>query len=627
VVVVVVAVAIALVGSVVVAVPGGAAGDGTDGPAALAEIDDLWAIAETDAGGVEVVRGDEALDAVADDEVVTAEPDQVVRSLGTNDPLRPGQWALDKTSFEPAWAATRGGGVKVAVIDSGVRGNHEDLAGAVLPGIDYIDGGDGRIDPAGHGTAVAGVIAAQINNGRGIAGAAPDVRILPIRVLDANGSGNASNVAAGVIWAVDHGARVINLSLGGGPSAGIQAAMQYARSKNVVVVAAAGNNYENGNLAVYPGAYPEAIAVAAVGSDLQRANFSNTGSYVDISAPGKGVTVLWGTGPTTYAGADGTSFAAPYVAAAAALLIAQNPGLSAASVTSLLETTTDDLGAPGADTWYGHGLVHPQRALITGLLRPPGWNTKGKGYWTVTAAGHVHPYGGAGFYGDLTGVPLVAPIVASAVTPSGGGYWLTSADGGVFAFGDARFYGSMGGTRLNQPIVGMAASPSGRGYLMLARDGGVFAFGDARFYGSTGGWRLNAPVLDLAMTADGRGYWFVAADGGVFSFGNARFRGSTGGMALAAPVRSMGAAADGRGYWMVADDGGIFAFNVPFAGSLPQLRSLLGLPYVSSIRFRALPSGDGYYILGLDGTVSSFGTAKNFGSPRGVWAVDLMLVP
>jgi hypothetical protein len=197
----------------------------------------------------------------------------------------------------------------------------------------------------------------------------------------------------------------------------------------------------------------------------------------------------------------------------------------------------------------------------------------------------------------------------------------------VFAFGDARFYGSMGGTRLNQPIVGMAASPSGRGYLMLARDGGVFAFGDARFYGSTGGWRLNAPVLDLAMTADGRGYWFVAADGGVFSFGNARFRGSTGGMALAAPVRSMGAAADGRGYWMVADDGGIFAFNVPFAGSLPQLRSLLGLPYVSSIRFRALPSGDGYYILGLDGTVSSFGTAKNFGSPRGVWAVDLMLVP
>jgi hypothetical protein len=403
--------------------------------------------------------------------------------------------------------------------------------------------------------------------------------------------------------------------------------MQYALAKNVVVIAAAGNNYENGNLPMYPGAYPEAIAVAAVDSNLQRASFSNTGSYVDVSAPGKGVTVLWGTGWNAYAGADGTSFAAPYAAAAAALIISQNPALNAATVTDLLESTTDDLGAPGVDAWYGHGLIHPQRALIKGLLRPPGWNTKGKGYWTVSAEGQVHTFGAAGFYGDLRGVPLAAPVVASARTPTGKGYWLASADGGIFAFGDARFYGSMGGRRLNQPIVGMAATPSGRGYLLLARDGGVFAFGDARFYGSTGGWRLNAPVLDLAMTSDGRGYWFVAGDGGVFSFGNARFRGSTGGLPLAAPVRSIGSAADGRGYWMVADDGGIFAFNVPFAGSLPALRSLFGLPYVSSVRFRALPSGDGYYILGLDGTVSSFGTAKNFGSTRGLWAVDLMLAP
>jgi type VII secretion-associated serine protease mycosin len=584
-------------------------------------------VAETSPGRVEVVRGDEAREAVADDRARTAESEQRVHSLGTNDPLRPQQWALDRTTFEAAWGATRGGGVKVAVIDSGVRGDHEDLAGVVLPGIDYVNGGDGRIDPAGHGTAVAGVIAAQINNGRGIAGAAPDVRILPIRVLDANGSGSASNVAAGVIWAVQHGARVINISLGGGPSPGIQSAMQYARSKNVVVVAAGGNNYESGNAPVYPGAYPEAIAVAAVDSNLQRANFSNAGSYIDVAAPGKGVTVLWGTGPTTYAGADGTSFAAPYASAAVALLFSQNPSLTAAAATDLLESTTDDLGAPGVDTWYGHGFIHPQRALIKGLLRPPGWNTKGRGYWTVGANGRVNTFGAAGFYGDLRRTPLAAPVVASARTPSGRGYWLTAADGGVFAFGDARYYGSMGGTRLNQPIVGMAATPTGRGYLLLARDGGVFAFGDARFYGSTGGWRLNAPVLDMAMNSDGDGYWFVGADGGVFGFGNAPFHGSTANLRLAAPVRSMSAAVDGRGYWMVADDGGIFAFNVPFAGSLPAVRSLFGLPYVSSVRFRALPSGDGYYILGLDGTVSSFGTARNFGSVHGMWAVDIMLVP
>jgi type VII secretion-associated serine protease mycosin len=623
----VVALAIALATSSLAGTPApaGALPDRPEQPARSERA--LWAIAETSSGRVEVVRGERARDAIADDRALTAEPDQVVHSLGTNDPLRPQQWALDRAPFDAAWGATRGGGVKVAVIDTGVRGDHEDLAGVVLPGIDYVNGGDGRIDPAGHGTAVAGVIAARVNNARGIAGAAPDVRILPVRVLDANGSGSASNVAAGVIWAVEHGARVINLSLGGGLSPGIQGAMQYALSKNVVVIAAAGNNYENGNLPMYPGAYPEPIAVAAVDRNLQRANFSNTGSYVDISAPGKDVTVLWGTGPSTYGAADGTSFATPYVAAVAALLIAQNPSLTAAAARNLLLSSADDLGAPGADTWYGRGFIHPQRALIMGLLRPPGWNTKGKGYWTVGADGRVNVFGSARFYGDLTAVPLVAPVVAAARTPTGRGYWLASADGGVFAFGDARYYGSMGGTRLNQPIVGMAATPSGRGYLLLARDGGVFAFGDARFYGSTGGWRLNAPVLDLAMTADGDGYWFVAADGGVFGFGNAPFHGSTANLRLAAPVRSMNASVDGRGYWMVADDGGIFAFNVKFAGSMPAVRSLFGLPYVSSVRFRALPSGDGYYILGLDGTVSSFGTARNFGSVRGMWAVDLMLAP
>jgi hypothetical protein len=126
---------------------------------------------------------------------------------------------------------------------------------------------------------------------------------------------------------------------------------------------------------------------------------------------------------------------------------------------------------------------------------------------------------------------------------------------------------------------------------------------------------------------DGRGYWFVAADGGVFAFGNARFYGSTGGMRLAKPVRSMGSAANGSGYWLVADDGGIFAFSVPFEGSLPVMRALAGWPYVSSIRLRPLPSSDGYYILGSNGAVSSFGAARNFGDLRGIWAVDLMLAP
>ena len=146
----------------------------------------------------------------------------------------------------------------------------------------------------------------------------------------------------------------------------------------------------------------------------------------------------------------------------------------------------------------------------------------------------------------------------------------------------------------------MAPTPNGKGYILLGRDGGIFTFGNAKYYGSTGGKRLNAPVRDLTLTADGHGYWFVAADGGVFSFGNARFHGSTGNIRLAAPVKSMTAAANGSGYWMVAVDGGIFAFGVPYKGSLPAVRGLLGMPYVPSIRMRALPSSDGYYILGLE---------------------------
>jgi ribosomal protein L24E len=173
----------------------------------------------------------------------------------------------------------------------------------------------------------------------------------------------------------------------------------------------------------------------------------------------------------------------------------------------------------------------------------------------------------------------------------------------------------------------MTAMPKGMGYILLGRDGGIFTFGNAQFHGSTGGRKLNAPVLDMSASADGRGYWFVAADGGVFSFGDAQFHGSTGSMKLSQPVHSMTAAANGRGYWMVADDGGIFAFNVPFEGSLPRVRDLYGYPYVPSIRMRSLPSNDGYYILGIDGTVYAFGSAKFFGSMANAWAVDLMQAP
>jgi type VII secretion-associated serine protease mycosin len=333
-----------------------------------------WAMTQAADGHLAVVTGRTALEDItkaADGgtgpQVLSVQPDQVVHSLELagheNDPLRSQQWALDKTSFESAWSLTRGQGVKVAVIDSGVDATHQDLTGSVLRGIDYVDPGTyGQIDPDGHGTHIAGIIAAHVNNGVGIDGAAPAVQILPVRVLDANGSGTASNVAKGIIWATDHGARVINLSLGGGKSAGLQQAMAYANSKQVVVLAAGGNNAQAGNAPLYPAAYPQAIAVASVNDDLAHSTFGNTGRYLDISAPGEGIVSAWGTSSTAYADASGTSMATPYAAAEAALVIAATPKLSAARVKLIMQNTATHLGA---STLFGHGLINPVAAVLT----------------------------------------------------------------------------------------------------------------------------------------------------------------------------------------------------------------------------------------------------------------------
>ncbi len=616
-----------------------AAGAGTSAHAA-AVTKGMWAVTRDGSGHMHVVRGLDAAVAAMDTrlhrdtpQVLTTEQDEKVHLLSTNDALRPQQWAFTAVDFESAWKISNGAGVTVAVVDTGVLGTHEDLTGSVLPGIDLADDAasdthhDGQYDPAGHGTHVAGIIAAHPNNRVGIAGAAPGVKILPVRVLDASGSGNSSDVADGIIWAADHGAKVINLSLGGGPSPGMQIAMQYARSKQILTFAAAGNSYQDGNTASYPAAYPEAIAVAAIDQNRRHAAFSNTGSYVDIAAPGDLIWSTYGQGHAQYALMSGTSMATPYATATAALVLGENPTLGASDLANALEASATDLGSPGRDSVFGYGLINPRGALVAESPDRANGGTKGHGYWVATADGHVRTFGAAHFYGDLTGHAFWAPIVAAARTPSGKGYWLVGANGAVYSFGDAKFLGGLQGKHLNQPIVGMAATPKGMGYILLGRDGGIFSFGNARFYGSTGAIHLNAPVLDVSMSADGHGYWFVAADGGVFSYGGAQFHGSTGAMKLAQPVRSMTAAANGKGYWMVADDGGIFAFDVPFEGSMPRVRDLYGYPYVSSVRMRSLPSNDGYYILAVNGTVWAFGNAKYFGSLTGSWAVDLMQAP
>ncbi|HET7486637.1 MAG TPA: S8 family serine peptidase [Acidimicrobiales bacterium] len=456
-----------------------------------------------------------------------------------DDPGYPSQWALPAVGAPAAWDRSHGSpSVVVAVVDSGVDGTHPDLAGKLLPGYDAVHGtalAPGNTDPIGHGTAVAGVIAAVPDNGGGLAGLGWDTRVVAVKDGDAQPQRSAT--VAGIRWAADHGYPIVNVSSGYPTPDPIEAeAVAYARARGTVVVASVGDDAGRGNPVEYPAADDGVVGVGAVGVDGSRASYSGTGDQVDLVAPGGSgdgepvhdVHVLDTGGGTTFRA--GTSFAAPHVAAAAALVAAAAPALGAAGAANLLMATAADRGPGGRDPEYGAGMLDVAAALAAAGV--PVRARPGGGYRLVAADGGVFAFGDAAFLGSTGGTRLVSPVVAAAATPSG--YRLVAADGGVFAFGDARFLGSTGGMRLSSPVVAATATPSG--YRLVAADGGVFAFGDARFLGSTGGMRLASPVVAAAATPSGAGYWLVAADGGVFAFGDARFLGSTGGMRLSSPV-------------------------------------------------------------------------------------------
>lgn len=247
------------------------------------------------------------------------------------------------------------------------------------------------------------------------------------------------------------------------------------------------------------------------------------------------------------------------------------------------------------------------------LATPPVLDRPSTGYWLMAADGGVFTYGDAEFHGSAASLPLVRPIVATAVPSHGRGYWMAGGDGGIFSFGEVGFHGSTGGQRLNRPIVGMAATPTGRGYWLVATDGGIFAFGDAAFFGSAGDISLNQAIVAMAATPTGRGYWLVARDGGIFSFGDAAFFGSTGDIPLNQPIVTMAPTPSGDGYWMAAADGGMFSFgDAAFLGSTGAMK--LNRPIVG---MTPTGLGGGYWLVASDGGIFSFGDAAFYGSAGG----------
>jgi subtilisin family serine protease len=363
----------------------------------------------------------------ADPHVASAQLDGVSQVSRTpNDPDFSSQgWSMADPGFPSAWNTTTGSGIVVAVVDTGVDATHEDLSGAVLPGYNFVAGNTDTDDDYGHGTEVAGVIAGRGNNGLGIAGICWSCKILPVKVLDSSGVGYDSDIANGVEWAADHGAQVINLSIGGpSPDPFLQTAIEYAIGKGALVVIAAGNSGASdptacgyGECGGYPAYYASglagAISVGAVDSTDTLYPWSNYGSWVETAAPGCAVSTTM-TGGYTGGMVCGTSFSTPEVAGDAALALSLDPSLTPAELEADVEAHVATV--QGAHTIAGGRI--DAAGLVSALATPTAPSVTSAASITGTAqVGQTLTASGFAFAGT-------APIADTY-------QWLRSSDGGV----------------------------------------------------------------------------------------------------------------------------------------------------------------------------------------------------
>jgi subtilisin family serine protease len=329
--------------------------------------------------GVDVFQEIQSL--LADPNIEYAEPDYILRTAVTpDDTYYNQQWGLNNTGqtilgvpgkldadidLPEAWEITRGSrDIIIAIIDTGVDLTHPDLAIKLVPGYNFTEEGSPPQDDGGHGTHVAGTAAAATNNSRvGVAGVCWECRIMPVKALGTN-SGTVATVASAITYAVDNGAHVINLSLGGpAGTTTLLNAIKYAYAANVPVVAAMMN--EGNNTPYYPAAYPETIAIGSTDKQDVRSDFSCYGDHIDLSAPGEEILSTYWVTPIqhTYAWLGGTSMATPHISGVIGLIRSVAPQMGIEEIRSVLRNSADDLGTSGWDIYYGAGRLNANRAL------------------------------------------------------------------------------------------------------------------------------------------------------------------------------------------------------------------------------------------------------------------------
>ena len=380
--------------------------------------------------------------------VVYAEPNGIVTGTTIPNDTNYGlQWNMGKINATQAWDITTGSSnITIAIVDSGVDYSHLDLNDPqkLLPGWDYVNNDNNAQDDFGHGTHVAGIAAASTNNGRGVAGVAWGSKILPVKVLDNTNHGTNANVALGIRYAVDHGAKVINLSLGSSTdSTSVRDQINFAYSQNVVVVASAGN--DGTSAYSYPASNDHVISVAATDSNDAHPSFSQYNDKVAVAAPGvaaSGAGIYSTYWSNAYAYMYGTSMAAPHVSGLAALLLSQNSSLTPDQIKYQLEANAEHKGTLKFDPQYGFGRINAYFALRTHINYLMPWydeQSVGMQNWVMTANPSTNTSGlnysittGANVASNLKGTNYAIPGLSRGLDFSGtqnGPVKVSSSDG------------------------------------------------------------------------------------------------------------------------------------------------------------------------------------------------------